>query len=137
MKLERKIKLTPAYDKRHFDPKKNYGIGCVDMRFLVKGPEGVIQFAFMTGWFLPQNKNISTDMYPYAYDLGYHSYVPLYEGQPKMTDECPYLDGKPCYYDGTSLGAEGVLELLIKDGVEAVWEFLERDYKVKFEGVQK
>jgi len=37
MKLERIVDFSPAFDKRHKDPKKNYGIGAVLIRFVLKG----------------------------------------------------------------------------------------------------
>lgn len=30
-------------------------------------------------------------------------------------ENCPYLDGKPCYYDGSGLNAEPVFDILVKD----------------------
>lgn len=61
---------------------------------------------------------------PMAADLGYHSPFAQYEGQGSL-DGCPYLDGRPCYYDGSGLQAKAVLETLIREGGEAVWAILE------------
>jgi len=49
MPLERIIQFTPAYDKR---PK--YGIHGVNLRFLLKGPKGAIQFLLFTNWMTPK-----------------------------------------------------------------------------------
>jgi hypothetical protein len=98
---------------------------------------------------------------PMAADLGYHSKVPMYGGQEpigsvnteinmdsskeglekfdfKRTETgtftpCPYLDGAPCYYDGSGLHAEKVLAMLIKKGGEAVWQHMEKCYHEQFD----
>ena len=46
--MHRRIEFAPAYDKRHPDPQKNYGIHGVEMRWLLEGPRGVIQFLVYT-----------------------------------------------------------------------------------------
>jgi hypothetical protein len=96
-----------------------------------------------------------------AADLGYHSRVPMYEGQEPMgstnykfdIDEskeglerfqstqtatgtftpCQYLDGAPCYYDGSGLHAEKVLQMLVEEGGEAVWAYMEACYHEQFD----
>ena len=51
--LERLVTLTPAYDRRHSDPKRNYGIGPVELCLAVRGPAGAVTFAVLTARFLP------------------------------------------------------------------------------------
>ena len=46
MELKREIRWRPAFDKRHSDPKKNYGIHGVEMKWLLTVPDGFIQFVF-------------------------------------------------------------------------------------------
>lgn len=52
-KLERIIEFTPAFGKRNSDPNKNYGVGGVDLKMVLKGPEGAVQFILYTHWMLP------------------------------------------------------------------------------------
>lgn len=130
--LERTVEMSPAYDKRDPDPTKNYGIGCVLITFILKGERGAVQFKMGSGWFLPQNKNAHSDFYPSAWDKGYHSYIPRYDGQTTVTDSCHVLDGKPCYYDGSTLNAEPLLEVLLREGSEGIWRELEEYYKESF-----
>lgn len=47
-------------------------------------------------------------------------------------DPCPYLDGKPCYYDGSGLAAERIYEIMLKEGSDGVWKALEKYYKDTF-----
>lgn len=68
---------------------------------------------------------------PQPADLGYHSPVPMYEGQTKR-DDCQYLPGGTCYYDGSSLAAESVFNILVEQGSEGVWKHLEEVYNDRF-----
>lgn len=135
--LKREIEFTPAYDKRHTDPKQNYGIHGVEVRFYLRGPKGTIQFVVMTGWDLPhvrkEMKGRLSDLFPMPSDLGYHSPKPMYDDQPLMSEDCKYVEGGKCYYDGSTLNAEPVFDLLVKEGHESVWRRLEEEYAHQFE----
>lgn len=180
-KLERITEWDPAFDRRDPDPKKNFGIHGVSMRWVLKGPKGAVQFLVYTQWMLPhvakeqlarigtrKDRDLAMDIEvfykPMAVDLGYHSKVPMYEGQEPMgsvdtklsVDEtkqgleayqfnrketgtftpCPYLDGAPCYYDGSGLHAQKVLDMLIEKGGEAVWKYMEECYHSHFDEVE-
>lgn len=88
--MEKITTITPAWDKRDPDPKKNYGIHCCDLRMVLKGELGAVQFVLMTGWNLPhiteefKNKREISNLYPLPADLGYHSPKPMYEGQTRV-----------------------------------------------------
>lgn len=144
--LKREIVFTPAFDKRSDDPHKNYGIHGVTMTWYVRGPKGAVQFVVYTSWHLP---HVTAEMErkaaagvsayqgsllwkPMAADLGYHSPVPMYEGQTILTGDCEILGG-PCYYDGSSLNADRVFEVLLREGGDKVWEQLEDYYEETFE----
>ncbi len=143
MPLERIIEFTPAFDKRSNDPKTNCGIHGVNLRFILKGELGAIQFVVYTNWQLPhvtKEHEAKFGRYPYdkpcvfqpmPADLGYHSPKPMYEGQTSMKSECDVLNGV-CYYDGSTSQAEGVFNLLCEEGGEAVWKRLEREYDNRF-----
>lgn len=182
----------PAFDRRDPDPKKNFGIHGVELRMVLKGPEGAVQFVLYTNWQLPHVaketelrtiKNIIDLVpdasrphhryevgkmelrcfyHPLAADLGVHSPKPLYPDQLPMGaekfdfehketlqgatgnieiptrvktgtfDPCPWLDGKPCYYDGSTLNAEPVFEVLLKEGSAGVWRELREYYDRTF-----
>ena len=141
--MERKFLCHPAYDKRNPDPKKNYGIHGVTMCFYVVGDKGAVSFVLFTNWYLPEvqeemdknplNPSISYFAHkPLPADLGYHSKTPMWEGQESM-GECDFLDGAPCYYDGTSIGAADVFEILLRDGSDGIWKELEERYQLHFE----
>ena len=140
--FEKIVQFSAAYDKRDPDPKKNCGIHGVTIRFIYKGDKGATQFVLYTNWQLPhvteeQRKNMSQDKYflfePLPADLGYHSPIPQYEGQTCVQDECEYLDGKPCYYDGSALQAARVYKRLLEEGEDGVWAELADTYEYRFE----
>jgi len=140
--MPRRIEFTAAYDRVD----EGYGIHGVDMRWLLEGPKGVIQFVVFTNWYLPETqarldrKAVGGDLlslqclyHPQPADIGYHSPVPIREWQEKPSFEiCEYLGGKPCYYDGSSLGAESFFQLLVEKGHKAVWEEMEKYYQETF-----
>lgn len=139
--MKREIVFRPAYDKRHPNPNKNYGIHGVDMQWYVSGELGVVQFVVYTNWYLPhvraegeQKRWDAGAWQPMAADLGYHSPKPMYEGQTSIGD-CGLLGGD-CYYDGSGLNAKPILEKLIAEGGEAAWKELE-DYYVETFGELK
>lgn len=134
--FERIIVLTPAFDKRHTDPKKNYGVHGVDLRMVLKGAFGAIQFVLYTNWQLPhvqaETDSRPLNQFPYMFhkpqpaDIGYHWHSAQYEGQSPMP--CEYVSSGQCYYDGSCLQAEDVYEILVREGSEGVWRELERRY---------
>lgn len=137
--LAKEIHFAPAYDKRHIDPEKNYGIHGVTLTFYLRGEKGVVQFVIYTNWHLPHVQeeldNKSDSQFPHLFchpmgaDVGYHSPVSLSEHNTKpLTGNCPVLGGVPCFYDGSGLWGVAVLERLITEGEDAVWEELEKAY---------
>jgi hypothetical protein len=126
---ERIVQWTPAFDRRDPDPAKDYGIHGMEVRFVLKGDEGATQFLIFTNWMLPHlrygHKMVKGFLAePLPADVGYHARVPQYDGQESM-GPCEYLDGAPCYYDGSGLQAMALFDRFVAEGEEAVWEELE------------
>lgn len=133
------VEASPAY---HKIPK--YGVHGCDISFYLKGPKGAVQFVVSTGWMLPetyawweetgkaQELRVPSGKFlasPFPSDLGYHSPVPQYEEQTCISDDCGIIGG-PCYYDGSTLGAEEPFHVLIREGTDGLWKYLE-DYYLK------
>ena len=146
--MERIVEFTPAFDKRNSDPNKNYGIHGVDLRMILKGNKGAVQFILYTNWYLPHVQkelnwkatkegilSIECFLNPMPADLGYHSLTPHYEGQSIASESCQYLDGKPCYYGGSGLNAERIYNVLLEEGSDGVWRELEDYYNHLFESI--
>jgi hypothetical protein len=143
--MEKIVEFIPAFDKRNSDPSKNYGIHGVDLRMILKGDKGAVQFVVYTNWHLPHVQKemnrkvlgqdelyVETILNPMPADLGYHSFYPMYEGQGICSESCDYLDGKPCYYDGSGLNAERMYKVLLEKGSDGVWRELEDYYNKLF-----
>lgn len=137
--FRREVTMRGAFDKRSTDPKRDYGIHGMDLKFLLHGPKATMQFLVYTGLHLPHiheelhRKRGPGDAWlsaPQGADIGYHADVPQYEGQTGM--ECEYRPGKRCYYDGTSLGADEFMPEFLAGGSEAVWTMLEHRYHSRF-----
>lgn len=128
--MERITEITPAYDKRE----QGYGIHCCELRMILKGDLGAIQFVLYTGWYLPNvadeliAKGSTYCLQPFPADLGYHSPKSMYDGDEVCCDKCKYLNGKPCYYNGSTLAAREVYSEMLERGSDAVWEYLEKYY---------
>lgn len=99
---------------------------------LLRGPKGAVQF--LLNMRLPTNheENIIHDASVMAWDLGYHSPKPMYEGHEPMEGVCPYI-GTTCYYDGSGLNAQRFLPELIKGGGKILEEYLIKYYNLIFE----
>ena len=114
----------------------SHGKHGLEIKFVVKGDKGAIQFLLYTGWIPQYSKRDSISglyinnwgSFVLPADLGYHSKEPMYEGQDTIVDSCVYCDGLPCYYDGSSLNASDAMYTLVNGGDKALWEFLKGFY---------
>lgn len=140
--FKKDVYVEPAFDKRNSDPTKNYGIHGCNIRFVLRGSNGVVQFLIFTNWHLPHvteellekskdKESIRLFFSPIPADIGYHSPKPMYKDQTTM-GPCIFLDGKDCYYDGSSLSATEVYNVMLKEGSDAVWRELMDCYKHTF-----
>lgn len=139
--FEQIVWVTPAFDKRHSDPKKNYGIGNCRIFFVLKGPLGAVQFQIGTDWSLPEvqreqrgwrhsHEREFDTIQPQGWDVGYHSPKPMYEGQSPM-GKCDLLE--TCYYDGSGLRADDWVPDFIAGGTKWLWPKLEETYHEFFD----
>lgn len=138
MSLTKQIRLRPAFDRRHDDPRKNFGIHGVELQFYLSGEEGAVQFIVYTSWQLPHVQEEfdaqPLSRFPYMFhkplsaDIGYHSKIPRYEGQSVMPGACDFTGGA-CYYDGSSLYAREGFKILLEKGDEGLWQWMEEYYR--------
>jgi len=127
--MEKIVRFEPGYDSGT----RERGIGSMQIRFVLKGELGAVQILFGTDWYprsaqerlhtmgLDRLYSEYLHMKPDAWDVGYHSPTPQYEGHTPSSDSCEFLDGKPCYYDGSSLAADPVRDAFLEKGEESVW----------------
>jgi hypothetical protein len=142
--FERSVKVSPSRNWIRPEPARNYGVSNCRVFFNVKGPKGAVTFQIGTMWgcepvrrhlrqFSRSNTAYDQPDVPVAWDLGYHSYTPHYEGQSVTDGDCDVLGG-PCYYDGSTLNAEKVVEGFLAGGTDWLWPKLEEYYRCVFEG---
>jgi len=119
-------------------PSSNYGRASMNIRFLLHGPQGSVQFLWSTG-ITPERavqpgkcgaREEWMHIAPMGYDLGYHADAPQYEGHGSY--ECGFRPGGECYYDGSSLAADRILELFLTKGEDAMWAALRERYDSQF-----
>lgn len=133
--MERITTFTPAYDNRL----NGGGQHGVDLRMVLKGEQGAVQFVLFTGWsksLAESDSDIQKVQYPLPADLGYHSKIPLFEKQIVSDRSCIYCDGAPCYYDGSTIDADIIFKKLILEGSESLWKELEYRYRQLFGELQ-
>ena len=101
-----------------------------DHLWLLTGAEGVVQFRF--GLSLSGSEHVDADGNCWiAWDLGYHSPTQRFDGQQPIAQECADVPWEgPCYYDGTSLGANEVLAEWLASGCDdaVIRAHMERRY---------
>lgn len=109
-----------------------HGIGSVRIWFVLKGPKGAVQLVISTDMYPKEaNANKIHHSHSWGVDLGYHAYKPQHEGQEiYVKSNCEFLAGKPCYYDGSVMNAERPYEIFVKEGLEALWKFLEGEHEI-------
>lgn len=143
----RRINFEPGYDciAHHGDAyARCHGRGGMRLRFLLTGEEGAVQFLMSCSDWLPGSlDSIGSTRRDKALfgvsgsDLGHHWTRPVYTGESVMDGECEYLHGAQCFYDGSGLNATGVLDRLLRDGLDGVWEELEEYYRYCSEGADE
>lgn len=156
--MNRKLVFQPAFDRTDPDPKKNYGVGCLELLFMVFGDKGAVQLQLLTQWYLPNVMNrrleslkrdirmgkedflIKSFLEPNPIDLCYFSPERRNEDETFFDTGVPYfMDGAPCYYgykyydENNKVAKEVAFRKLVDEGDEALWKYLE-DYYVEVFG---
>lgn len=147
----------PAYDRTHPNPKQNYGVGCLELRFTVEGKTGMTELQILTQWYLPHVMNrrlqsLKDDVWlgkqdfllknflePNPIDLCYFSLERRSEDDSFWERGVHYFrDGAACYYgykyldNNNFVAKEIAFRLLVEHGDEALWKYLEEYYEEVF-----
>jgi len=136
--MKREVKVIPAYDRRDPNPAKNYGIGSAILSFVLSGDHGAVQLTVMPGWMLPEVMEANQDVFPYKTPhkvIGIHSPKPMFEYQRASLEYCEYVKG-PCYTSDSYAAGELAYNILISEGHEGLWKFLEEYYVGVFGGLE-
>lgn len=145
MKLQRIIQTRPPFDKRDPNPSKDYGIGGLSIWFIIKGKEGAVTLHLGTKLYLAKQFrewHLKGESYPFnnddecmdCWDVSYHSPKRRYKDQTISNNSCEWLNGKPCYCDGSALRGrdDKVVENYLEKGDNWIWEYLEKIYNETF-----
>lgn len=120
--LKRIVKVEPAYKPRN----------SARLRMTVAGPLGAVELMVLTGWTLDWKQHSGQS--PMAESLGVHSPTPHSDDDPgSYCEKCEYLDGRPCWVQGSGLRADEFFQTLVEKGSDALWEKLENEYTRQFE----
>jgi hypothetical protein len=149
--FERRTEISAPFDcilqlgdhAGHPQGGQSHGRGGMKIRHILYREDLSVQFLWSPGVFLPETHALLGDpdppdglkaiLSPMAWDLGYHlpdrSRANMALTGRDMSGErytaCDiYASG--CYYDGSALNAEPILEILLRGGSEALWEELEK-----------
>lgn len=158
--MNRKLIFIPAFDRTDPDPKKDYGVGCLELLFMVMGEKGVVQLQLLTQWYLPhvmkrrlewlkrdvrmgkEDFLLEHFIEPNPIDLCYFSLVRNNEDETFFEEGLSYLGNIPYYYgykyydDEQRVAKEVAFRKLVDEGDEALWKYLE-DYYVEVFGEEK
>lgn len=160
--FRRRIDFEKGYNYLHETGPGRRGQHGMGIRFLLVGPHGAAQFLMNTSWTplgeVDEDKTFENGYHrepchvdrwekepygtfgyvrpPSGFDLGYHWATPQYPEQEEYArDNCPYIGGRKCYYDGSGLGGDEVLRDFIARGERAVWHHLVKRYRWCLEGM--
>lgn len=144
----------PAWDKSDLDPRKDYGVSCLELCFLVEGEKGVVEFQLLTNWYQERVMKRRLDSIKKDVRLGKEDFLLRHFLDPFPADVCYYslsrlgeddaffskglshiFDNQPCYYGykftdekEDKMAKEVAYKLLVEHGDEALWKYLEEYY---------
>ena len=159
--MNRRVMFFPAFDGTDPNPSKNYGVGCLELRFLVEGDKGVVELQLLTNWYLKhvmesRREAMKRDVWcgkedfllehwinPFIADLCNFSLDKMHEDCAYFKEGVHYIfDGKPCYYDYKYIdedynkpAKDVAYWKLVEKGDEALWKYLEEYYVEVFGNV--
>lgn len=147
MKLTREITVTPAYDCIRVKPcvhgsevcstipGRNHGIHYAEMRMHLGTENHEVVLTVNTGWYLPQTPNrFDHNAERMGSSVGWHSRHDMQDAETLVMSDpknCP-RGWETCYSDmAYILANEGAL-LLVAQGTDAAWAWLEELYNDRF-----
>lgn len=121
---ERRIITKAAFEQRHDDPNRDYGIGGVSITFALIGKGRAVDWDLMTDCFLPHTekrlkKETRSWLGPTAGGVGFHYGKSQYDGM-AQSDECNLIGG-PCFYDTGFLIGDEVYRAFACGGIDGVF----------------
>lgn len=141
--FERIVNVKPAYDCQVIqpcvhgseacgtDPGANHGRHNAEMSMTLRTSDAEVTLHIGTGWELPETPAIvRTDDAPRGACVVFHSSMPQYEGHESRSKRC--CQWPVCYSATGYLMADEPTAMLVREGSEAVWAWLESQYRETF-----
>ena len=140
--LERIFRVLPAYDCIGVQPCVHGSERCIpgtggshgrksaEMHLTVRGPDAEITLVISTGWDLPTVPAYHRGREPRGAFVEFHTARPRYEGQDRgeARPDGTCRDWAACYLDTGYTMSDEPTALLIAEGSDAVWAWLENLY---------
>lgn len=156
--MEHKIIFFPADDRTNNKPELNYGVNDVNIKFLVIGKRGIVEFDLHTNWYLPHVMErrllylkmdvrsgkkdflLMSWISPGPFDVCYMSLIQMSEDDTFFDGGLDYVfDHQPCFYGYKYEKEENglwttyyVYDGFIREGDSFVWNYLEKYYQEVF-----
>jgi uncharacterized protein (TIGR02996 family) len=133
----RKVEFVPAWDRRR-ESRNNYGQHCMELKMILIGPSGAVGLLIYTGWLLDLTEEGQFSQRavspPMAVGMGYHSRISLGKSdESRSEDACEYIGGGVhCFNGEIGHGRNFGLNLLIREGDEAFWKWMQEVYAETF-----
>lgn len=136
MNFTREVKFVKAFDRRHDESGKNYGVHGLHIWFNLRCTdtgEG-LTFSIATNWQLPHvqaetDARPGPDFSPWLFHKPQPFGVDIHRktGSGYEQPDCNITGGK-CFSDGSAMLGEDFFNTLVEGGDEALWARMEQQY---------
>lgn len=144
--LQRIVRVRPAYDCIMVQPCVHGSPQCIakpgwcgrhvaELHMILRSQRAEVVLILGTGWNLPETppamrySTVHRDL-PSGLAVEFHSADPQYDGHEARDGECDRWG--TCYTDHGYSMSDQPAELLVRQGTDAVWEWLEWAYRDRF-----
>lgn len=133
--LKHEIKMTEFIDMME----KGNGIATPKMYFNVEDESGIVSFALFTNWvtkkhemeYWKRNRELFPSQSPTVIGVFYHSHARISDGD-FHEESCSFFSDRECYYSRIGINEDDVFDLLLTDGLDELWNFLENQHMLIF-----
>lgn len=145
-KLERLVRVSPAWDRRSPNPRQDYGWRGMDLHWILRGSKGAVEWTVGTNWvvqaMVPETQSWNDAWLMYwrgqsdRQTLIAHAYVhqPQYPEGYLHGGVCEYLETEWCYCNEIRVFGEGAVQardlywILVEQSDAAFWAAMQPYY---------
>ena len=144
--FKRVLGVTPPFDKRSPNPRKSYGIGSLRLYFAVVKDNKAVSVTIGTNSYLnsvlvdysnsviPIRRKMYLNKADYqgfmAFDIVWHKST----RSKKKGYECDLFKSGKCEFESSGIKSsqDKVAEIFVEQGEDGVWDYLEKEWKIKW-----